>query len=83
MSGIRQPAEELIPVEERLDELHVHQMGAAEIGIVDDIHVTRRHPATRPRDHRTGAVLHGAHEDRQTILALGDQGAVIPVVNPI
>ena len=39
MTGVGQPGEEFPLVEERLHEAHVHQMRAAEIGIVDDVGV--------------------------------------------
>ena len=42
VAGVGEPGEQLALVEERLHEAHIHQMGAAEIGIVDDEHVARR-----------------------------------------
>ena len=87
VAGIGQPGEQLPPVEERLHEAHVHQMGATEIGIVDDEHVARIDlagiVALHPLDHRLGRELHGAHEYRQAELALGDQRTVGGIVDAV
>ena len=74
-------------IEERLHEAHVHQMRAAEIGIVDDEHVARIDRAgvvaLHPVDHGAGRELHGADEHRQAELALRDQRAVDRVVDAV
>ena len=52
-------------------------MGAAEIGIVDDVDVSglRRAGFALPNqsDQLGGGILHGAHEHRQPQLALADE----------
>ena len=87
VAGIGQPGEQLALVEERLHEPHIHEMRAAEIGIVDDEHVARIDLAGVVRlhalDHRPGRELHGADEHRQAELALGDQRAVGDVVDAV
>ena len=74
MAGVGQPGEQLALVEERLHEAHVHQMRAAEIGIVDDEHVAGIDLAGivgfHTIDDRPGRELHGADEDRQSQFAL-------------
>ena len=80
MSGVGKPAEDIAVPVERHDEAHIHQMRAAEIGIVDDVDVAGfRRQATAVGDHldhRFGRILHDADEDRQTLAALRDQRAV-------
>jgi len=87
VAGVGEPGEDLALVEERLYEPHVHQMGAAEVGVVDDEDVARLHHscivAFHPLDDGTGRELHGADEDRQAEFALGDQGPVSRVINAV
>ena len=71
MPGIGQPGEEFAAIEERFDELHIHQMRAAQIGVVDDINVAGLHVGGA-LDDGLGGELHGTDEDRQAKLALGD-----------
>ena len=78
VAGVGEPGEQLAAVEERLGEAHVHQVRAAEIGVVDDDHVARP-DLGHALDHRLGRELHGADEHRQPQIALGDQGAVAAV----
>ena len=82
MAGVGQPGEQLALIEEGFDEANVHQMGAAEIGIVDHIHVAG-HEIASPFDDRAGAELHGADEDRQAEIALGDEIAIVTMIDPI
>jgi hypothetical protein len=56
MAGIRQVAPEAAAVIERPHHLDVHQVGAAEIGIVDQDHVTRLEVAA-PLDDCLGGVV--------------------------
>ena len=77
VAGIGEPSEMAAAIEERLDELDVHQMRAAEIGIVDDENVAFA-DGLCALDHRLGRELHRADEDRQAELALRDQLAGIP-----
>ncbi len=82
VSGIRKPREVSTAIEERLDELDVHQMGAAEIGVVDDEDIAWVH-RPRPLDHRLRRELHGADENRQAEIALGDELAGIAVIDAV
>ena len=85
VAGVGEPREQLPPIEVGLHEAHVHQVGAAEIGVVDDVEIARREVAGA-LDHRLGAELHGPDEDRQTQLALRDQlagGGVVDAVGAI
>ena len=85
VAGVGEPREQLAPVEERFDEPDVHQVGAAQVGVVDDEEVAGRE-VPGALDHRLGAELHGADEDRQSQLALRDQlagGGVVDAVGAI
>ena len=82
MPCIPQPVKQPPIVEERLHELNVHEMRAAEIGVVDDIDVTRLGIA-RDRNDRLGGFLHRSDENRQAKVALRNQFAVVPVINPV
>ena len=85
VAGVGEPREQLALVEVGLHEAHVHQVGAAEIGVVDDVEVARREVAGA-LDHRLGAELHGADEDGKAELALGNQlagGGVVDAVGAI
>src|SRR5262252_1212932 len=57
MAGIRQIAPQAAAIVERAHHLDVHQMGAAEIGIVDQDHVTGFEVAA-PLDEGVGGELH-------------------------
>ena len=85
VARVLQPAEVLATVVEGQRKAHVHQVRAAEIGIVDDIDVAG---LGRPRlafadqaDQLARGILHGADEDRQAELALADQRAGVLVVD--
>jgi hypothetical protein len=84
---VGEPGEDLALVEERLHEAHIHQMRAAQIGIVDDEDVAWIDLAGivgfHTLDDRPGRKLHGADENRQSQLALRNQRAVDGVVNPV
>ena len=85
VSGVGEPREKLAPVEVGLHEAHVHQVGAAQVGVVDDVEIARREVAGA-LDHRLGAELHGADEDRQAELALRDElsgGGVVDAVGAV
>ena len=82
MAGIRQVAPEAVAVIERPHHLDVHQVGAAEIGVVDQDDVTRIEVAA-PLDHRLGGELHHPDKDRQTELALGDDFAGRAIVDAV
>ena len=86
VAGVGQPAPQAAVVEKRLDELHVHQVGAAKIGVVEDEHVARvqrDRVALDPLDHRSHRELHGADEHRQSQLALRDQRAILCGVDAV
>ncbi len=87
VAGVLQPAEQLAVDEDGLGEAHVHQVGAAEIGVVDDVDVAGLGPAGLAlgdeADDVAGRVLHRADEDRQAELALGDQRAGVAVVDAV
>ena len=86
MAGVGEPAPELAVAEERLHELDVHQVRAAEIRIVDDEHVARMERDLQPvdaLDHRLHRELHRADEHRQPELALRDQLAGVAVVDAV
>ena len=82
VAGVGQIAPQPVAVIERLHHLHVHQMGAAEIGIVDDDNVARL-KVVAALDHRLGGELHDADEDRQAQLALGDDLAGVAMVDAV
>jgi hypothetical protein len=82
VAGIGQPRKQRAAIEERLHEAHVHQVRAAEIGVVDDVDVARLQ-VLGAVDHGLGAELHRADEDRQSQLALRDQFARAAVVDAI
>ena len=69
-------------VEERQREAHVHQVGAAEVGVVDGEDVALAHGGLGG-DQVLGGELHRADEDRQPQLALGDQLAVLLGVDAV
>ena len=85
VAGVLQPAEDLAAVVERHGEAHVHQVRAAEVGVVDDVDVAGRRRAglalADQADQLGGGVLHGADEHRQAQLALADQRAGVAVVD--
>ena len=72
VAGIRQIAPQPAAIIERPHHLDVHQMGAAEIGIVDQDDVAR-FEVVAPLDHCLGGELHHADEDRQAEFALRDR----------
>ena len=82
VAGVRQPGEVRALVEEGQRETHVHQVGAAEVRVVDreDVALAHRGPGG---DQVLGRELHGADEDRQTQLALRDQLAVLLGVDAV
>src|SRR5437763_4279128 len=82
MAGIRQIAPEAAAIIERPHHLDVHQVGAAEIGIIDQDDVTRIEIAA-PLDHRLGRELHHPDKDREAEFALGDDFAGRAVVDPV
>ena len=57
-------------------------MRAAEVGVVDNVHVSGLQ-ALRPLDDVLGAELHRAHEDRKPQLPLRDQFSGFLVVDAI
>ena len=85
MPRVLQPAEVLAPVVEGQREAHVHQVRAAEVGIVDDVDVAGLGRAglalADQADQLARRILHGADEHRQAQLALADQRAGRPVVD--
>jgi hypothetical protein len=87
VAGVGEPAEEAAGAEERLDELHVHEVRAAEVGIVEDVDVAllrRPCPALADGvDHGGHGVLHRADEDRQAQLPLRDQLAGVGGVEAV
>ncbi len=60
------------PVEEWLDEFHVHQVRAAEIGIVQNEDVAFLE-VLGAVDYGARRELHRTHEDRQAQFALRDE----------
>ena len=85
VAGVLQPAEELAPIVEGQREAHVHQVRAAEVGIVDDVDVAGLGRAglalADQADDLARRILHGADEHRQPELALADQRAGLLVVD--
>jgi hypothetical protein len=69
MAGIRQITPQAVAIIERPYHLDVHQVGAAQIGIIDQDDVTRFEVAA-PLDDRLGGELHHPDKDRQTQFAL-------------
>ena len=76
VAGVGEPGEVRALVEEGHGEAHVHQVGAAEVGVVDGEDVALADGGLRG-DQVLGGELHGADEDRQPQLALRDQLAVL------
>ena len=64
VAGVRQPGEVRALVEEGQREAHVHQVGAAEIRVVDGEDVALAHGGPGG-DQVLGRKLHGSDEDRQ------------------
>ena len=86
VAGVGEPAPRLAGAEERLHELHVHQVRAAEVRVVDDEDVARLErdlQALHALDHRLHRELHRADEHRQAELALRDQLAGRQVVDAV
>ena len=82
VAGVLQPAEQLAVVVERQGEAHVHQVRAAEIGIVDDVDVAglaaaATSPSPIRRISSARRILHGADEHRQAELALAMSAPVV------
>ncbi len=73
-------------MEKRLHELDVHEVRAAQIGIVhdEDVAFVERCPLLlHALDDRLRGKLHRSHEDRQAEFALGDQLAGIAMVDAV
>ncbi|OIQ65080.1 hypothetical protein GALL_533630 [mine drainage metagenome] len=87
VSGVRQPAENLALPIERSRKAHVHQMRAAQIGVVDDVDITelrrRRHPRRDALDQHPRRILHGADKHRQAPRALRDQRAILGGIDAV
>ena len=86
VAGIGEPAPVLAAVEERFYETHVHQVRAAEVGVVDDEQVVgleRDVPVAHVLDHRARAELHRADKHRQPEVALRDERAVLASVDAV
>ena len=86
VAGVGEPGEDLAFIEKRLHELHVHEVRAAEVGVIHDEDVTRiDRPLVVPHalDHRPGGKLHRADKNGQAELALGDQRAVFLGVDAV
>jgi hypothetical protein len=85
VTGVGEVAKELVAVVEGLDELDVHAVGAAEVGIVHH-HDVPGDQVLAQADHRLHGELHRAHEDGQARLALGDDlpgDAVVDAVGAV
>ena len=77
----------LAAVEIRQHEPNIHQMRAAEIGIVDDVDVAgfgfaRAALANEAHKIRSG-MLHRANEHRQAKLALCNQSSGVPIIDAV
>ena len=87
MAGVGEPAEYLAGAPDRHGEAHVHQMRAAEIGVVDDVDVAfLRRQAASVSDHLDDClrrILHDADEDRQALRPLRDQRTVYGRVDAV
>src|SRR5215472_15053366 len=82
MAGIRQIAPQAAAIIERPHHLHVHQVGAAKIGVVDQDHVARFEIAP-PLDDRLGGELHHPDKYRQSELPLGDDFAGHAIIDAV
>ena len=82
MPGIGEPGEHLALVEVGAVEAHVHQVRAAQVGIVRDVDIPRP-DVPRTFDDGLGTELHGSDEDRQAELALGDQRTGVLVIDAV
>ncbi len=80
--GVGEPAVKRPAMEKGTVEAHVHQVGAAQIGVVGDEHVARAH-VLDPCNQLPRTELHGADEDRQAEVALGDQIARVLVIDAV
>src|SRR5882757_2473333 len=72
----------LASIEERLDELHIHQVGAAQIRVVDDEDVAFAEIGGAI-DHGLRRELHRPDENRQSQLALSDQFAGVACIDSV
>src|SRR5439155_12523631 len=82
MAGIRQIAPQAAAIIEGPHHLDVHQVGAAEIGVVDQDHIARLEVAAA-LDDGLGGELHDPDKNRQPEFALGDdlpRGAIVDAV---
>ena len=79
---VRKPSKQPPAIEERFHELHVHEVRAAEIGVIHGENIAgldRR----RARDDGLGRLLHGPDKDRQAEVALGDELAGLAVIDAV
>ena len=87
VAGVRQVRPQPAAVEERLHHLHVHQVRAARVRVVDDEDVAGLEAVGAALrdvlDHRARRELHDADEDRQPELALRDDLAVVLRVDAV
>ena len=82
MAGIRQVAPQAAAIVERAHHLDVHQMGATEIGIVDQDHVAR-FEVVAALDDCLGRELHHPDKYRQSEFPLGDDFAGHSIVDSV
>ena len=82
MAGIREIAPQAAAIIERPHHLDVHQVGAAEIGVIDQDHVARFEVAA-PLDDRLGGELHHPDKYRQSEFPLGDDFAGHAIVDAV
>ena len=87
MAGVGQPAQDAPIPPERHGKTHVHQMGAAKIGIIDDVDIARFRrygdPGLDALDDRPGGELHHTDKHRQAFGALRDQAAIGGVIDAV
>ena len=82
MAGVGEEAPQTTPIEKRPHHLDVHQMRAAEIGIVDEDNVTG-FEILPPLNDSLCSGLHDSDENGQPKLALGDYGAIVGTINAV
>ena len=82
VAGVGEAGPEPALVEERPHHLDVHQVGAAEVGVVDQHDVAGLQVVAR-LDHGLRGRLHDAEEDRQPELALRDDLAGLGIVDAV
>ena len=82
VTGVGKPGKEFSLVEERLDETDIHQVGAAQVRIIDNEEIAI-FQVFGPFDDTLCTELHGADKHRKPQFPLGNQFPAVLFVNPV